>query len=66
MSNQTVYDWLEWAQDKYDAAQERQEERGRASLRSSRGVAAEDVREHAPQRRRAPRFLHGERLGRRA
>lgn len=23
MSNQTVYDWLEWAQDKYDAAQER-------------------------------------------
>ena len=23
MSRQTVYDWLEWAQDKYDAAQER-------------------------------------------
>lgn len=23
MSRQTVYDWMEWAQDKYDAAQER-------------------------------------------
>lgn len=97
MSRQTVYDWLEWAQDKYDAAQERfayggrtmetmnqystlvsaledaiayrqtlREERGRASLGQSRGVAAEDMREHAPQRRRAARLLHGERLGRRA